>query len=99
MVRVGEQFGHRLGLDGIVVTADLAMSIYEHHPRAVHGNPLSIAAVGCRQFEAVMRKLVDCGFWSSEKIPTARLCLQYLCIAEQHFRLVLLRFDNQLDPM
>src|ERR1043166_3474387 len=97
MVRVGEQFGHRLGLDGIVVSTDLAMSIYEHHPRAVHGNPLRIAAVGCREFEAVMRKLVDRGFWSSEKIPTARLCLQSLCIAAQNFRCVFLRIDAKRD--
>jgi hypothetical protein len=59
MVRVSDQFRHCISFGRIVVTADLAMSIHEHYPRAVHGNPLGIAAIRDREFEAVMRKLVN----------------------------------------
>ena len=59
MVRVSEQFGYRLGLGRVVVTADLAMSIHEHHPRAVHWDTLLIAAIGNGQLETIVRQFVN----------------------------------------
>src|SRR4030095_7084807 len=94
MFRVCEQFRHRVGFRSVVIAADLAMSIYQYHPRAVHGNSLGIAAVGYRKLEAVMGKFVDRRFRSGKKIPAIWLGLQSICVATQNVRRIFLRIDT-----
>ena len=72
---VSDQFCYHIHFGGVVVTTDLAMPIYQHHPRAVDRNPLSIAAVGYRKFEAVVRDFVNSSLGAGQKIPAAGLGL------------------------
>src|SRR5207244_12783472 len=70
-----------------------------HPPSDGRGNPLGMSSIGYCEFQAIMRKLVDYRFWSREKIPTARLCLQSLRVVAQNLRSVFVRIDTERNQM
>src|SRR5256886_11653676 len=99
MTRVGEQSRHRVRCRCFVITADFAMSIHQNHPGAMHGNSGFIAAIGHRKFEIIMRKFVNRGLGSCEKIPAFWVGAQLLRVPAQNLRLVFFRVDTKRDQM
>ena len=69
MTCVRHQLRYRVRFSCVVVTANIAVPIHQHHPRAVNRNALFAAAVRDGKFKTIVREFVNRALWSCKEIP------------------------------